>query len=126
MNFLRNLIILILVPFIYGYGYVTENLKIRREFKRIKQLAENNFKPFWIETNQIFHEVLTKEQFLDVCLKFKKAYPDLSILDLKISKFDYSIQNEKPVDSSEKLISFGLRGEHIHDIDYTLEDYFLS
>lgn len=85
-----------------------------------------NFKPFWIETNQIFREVLTYEDFLKVSLMFIEKYPDLDILKLKISKYNFDKKTKQPYNDKENLKSFGLRGEHIHDIEYTLEDYFKS
>lgn len=127
MGYLLKTIIFIIVPFICCYGYVTEKLKVRNEFKRTKQLVENNFKPFWLETNKIFREVTTKEDFLRVSLKFKELYPheNISILKLKISKLDFNIHSGRPKEK-EGLISFGLRNEHIHNHEYTLEDYFKS
>lgn len=84
-----------------------------------------NFKPFYIETNQIFKPVETEEDFKHICVLFKSCYPHVNIFDLKISKYDY----DPSVDGLKEkvgLYSFGLRSEHIHAFDFTLRDYFNS
>lgn len=127
MELLLRLVIFIIAPFIYGYSYIQAKYKIHSEFKKEEKLVKKNFKPFWIETNQIFHEVKTPEDFLVLSLKYKKIvdYYSIPLLSLKISKYDFNIHTQKPNDKVG-LISFGLRGEHCHDIDYTLEDYLKS
>jgi hypothetical protein len=118
-------IIFIISPFIYGIAFIISSADVTFNFWKLKRFSKKHFKPFWLETNEIFQAVKTREEFLEVYLKFKKAYPDFNFLDLKINKFDYSLHNQTH-SNKDGLISFGLRSEHIHDIDYTLEDYFLS
>lgn len=130
MELLLKILVIIITPFAYAYSYLKEYFNSGHNLTS-KELSEVNFKPFWIETNQIFQEVLTKEEFLRINLKFEEAYVLKnkssfgSILDLKISKYDFDLNTMSPR-NKDGLISFGLRSEHIHDINYTLRDYFNS
>lgn len=123
MNKLDRFILFIFGPFIYGAGFIKGFLGVYREHFFPK--PKINFKPFYIETNQIFKPVETEEDFKHICQLFKSCYPHVDIFDLKISKYDY----DPSVDGLKEkvaLYSFGLRSEHIHAFDFTLRDYFNS
>lgn len=145
MNNIERILFFILAPFLYicgyVYGYITEGIKIKSDFKRIKQITEDNFKPFWIETNQIFEPIETLADFKEVRKRFKKTHLGVEILDLKISKYDFDATLMAPIQKScscsfdpeserihdfnctLKFCSFGLRSAHFHDFDYTLRDW---
>lgn len=121
MNKLNKILIFILAPFVYGVDYIKGSLTVY--YNHFFTKKEIIFKPFWIETNQIFEPVETQEEFKEICKRFKKAYPHVDIFDLKISKHDYNATSMAPI-SNTSLCSFGLRSEHIHDFDYTLRNWF--
>lgn len=81
-----------------------------------------SFKPFWIETNQVFGLVDSEEQYLKIIKRFKKAYPNKDILDLKIHQSNYDNENNKPKEING-VYSFGFR---LAGVDYKLSDYFAS
>ena len=83
-----------------------------------------NFKPFWLETNQLFQAVMTETEFEEVKEKFNISSPGKDILSLNISRYHLNSETKQLNEDKQNLLSFGSCREHIHLDLYTLGDYF--
>lgn len=121
MNTFNKFLIFILAPFVYGTGFIKGSLTVY--YNHFFNKNQIKFKPFWIETNGFFGPIVTEKQFEEICKSFKKEYPRIDILDIKISIHDYDPLADG-VKVKDTLLSFGLLNEHQHAFDYTLNDWF--